>query len=88
MTEKVRRLLNASFDEDTRAEAEQLLSSCQADDRSQEERLHLALIKLSHNDLRKLSHLVEAAQQDVRDILYWAEYPESSEPNGGDQPHA
>jgi Tfp pilus assembly protein PilF len=88
VTNKVRRLMNANFDEPTRPEAERLLEQCRHDDRSQQERLQLAIIKLSHNDIRKLAHLVEDALNDPRDILYWAEYPDPSDLLGGDQPRA
>ena len=88
MTDKVQRLLNASFDETARCEAERLLHQCQDDERTQEERLQLALIKLSRGDLRKLGHLVEDALKDPRDILYWAEYPDPSDLLDGDQPRA
>ena len=88
MTDKVRRLLNTSFDETARSEAERLLGQCQDEERTQQERLQLALIKLSRGDLRKLGHLLEDALKDPRDILYWAEYPDPSDFLDGDQPHA
>lgn len=88
MTDKVRRLLKTSFDEDIREDARRLLEQCQSEERLQEERLQLALIKLSHGDLGKLGHLVEDALKDPRDILYWAEYPDPSDLLGGEQPHA
>ena len=38
------------------------------------ERVHMGMLKLSEGDLSKLRHYVGQAQQDFRDILYWAEY--------------
>ena len=39
------------------------------------ERVQLATLKLSEGRLDRLRHFVEAAIQDYRDVLAWAEYP-------------
>jgi hypothetical protein len=39
------------------------------------ERVQLATLKLSEGRLDRLRHYVEAAIQDYRDVLAWAEYP-------------
>ena len=39
------------------------------------ERVRLATLKLSEGHLDRLQHFVEAAVQDHRDVLAWAEYP-------------
>jgi len=44
------------------------------------ERVQRAILTLSKGDLDLLRHHVEVAQQDYRDVLYWAEYP----PDPGD----
>ena len=38
-------------------------------------RVHLAVLKLSGGDTEKVAEYVEAARQDYRDVLAWAEYP-------------
>lgn len=49
-------------------------------------RVQLAILKLSEGDENKLLHFVEAARQDYRDVLYWAETPDSGE-RSGESPH-
>jgi hypothetical protein len=39
-------------------------------------RVHLAILKLSEGDPKKLFSYIEAARGDYRDVLAWAEYPE------------
>ena len=39
-------------------------------------RVHLAILKLSEGDPKKLLSYLEAARGDYRDVLAWAEYPE------------
>jgi len=39
-------------------------------------RVRLAVIKLAGADFALLTHYVEVACQDYRDVLAWAEYPE------------
>ncbi len=46
------------------------------------ERVQMAILTLSQGHEDKLLQLVEAAKQDYRDVLYWAEYPEPSESDG------
>lgn len=46
------------------------------------ERVQLAILKLSEGDENKLLHFVEAARQDYRDVLHWAESPDESGPDG------
>ena len=41
-----------------------------------EERVQLALIKLSDGNVDKLREFIEVAKIDWRDVLAWAEYPE------------
>ena len=41
------------------------------------ERVQQAILTLSAGDVGKLSHNVEVALQDYREVLYWAEYPPS-----------
>ncbi len=38
------------------------------------ERVQMAILKLSGGDLEKLRHYLKRAQDDFRDVLYWAEY--------------
>lgn len=46
------------------------------------ERVQLAILALSQGNEDKLLHFVEAAKQDYRDVLYWAEYPQPSAQDG------
>jgi hypothetical protein len=41
-------------------------------------RVHRAVLALSGGKLADLEARVDAANQDYRDVLYWAEYPEES----------
>ncbi|MFO0706618.1 MAG: DUF1851 domain-containing protein [Nitrospira sp.] len=42
------------------------------------ERVQMAILALSQGNEDKLLRFVEAAKQDYRDVLYWAEYPQPS----------
>lgn len=46
------------------------------------EGVHLAILALSQGNEDKLLQFVEAAKQDYRDVLYWAEYPQPSVQDG------
>lgn len=46
------------------------------------ERVQMAILTLSQGQEDKLLQFVEAAKQDYRDVLYWAEYPQPSESDG------
>jgi hypothetical protein len=37
------------------------------------ERVQVAIVILSHGDLGRLAHFVDAARMDYRDVLYWSE---------------
>ena len=43
-------------------------------------RVHRAVLALSGGKLADLNAMVDAANADYRDVLYWAEYPEESTP--------
>ena len=49
---------------------------------SERERVQMAILALSQGNEDKLLQFVEAAKQDYRDVLYWAEYPQPSEQDG------
>ena len=44
----------------------------------EQERVQLAVLKLSGGDIERLRHGLDVARQDYRDVLYWAEYAEHS----------
>lgn len=46
------------------------------------ERVQMAILSLSQGSEDKLLQFVEAAKQDYRDVLYWAEYPQPSAQDG------
>lgn len=41
------------------------------------DRVRRGILKLSEGKIELLAHYSECALQDYRDILYWAEYPDS-----------
>ena len=57
------------------AESETVISEFERNGIS-EERVQLALIKLSDGNVDKLREFIEVAKIDWRDVLAWAEYPE------------
>lgn len=69
------RRLHACFSEESRHEARDLLEEAAYDDR-----VTRAIIYLSEGDLARLTHFVEQARLDRRDVLYWAEYDENDQP--------
>ncbi len=48
-------------------------------------RVHRAVLALSGGKLADLEAMIDAANQDYRDVLYWAEYPEESTPGTQEQ---
>ena len=42
------------------------------------DRVHLAILALSHGNEEKLREYIEVAKRDYRDVLFWAEYPEEA----------
>ena len=52
------------------------------DHERERERVQMAILALSQGREDQLLHFVEAAKQDYRDVLYWAEYPQPSEQDG------
>jgi hypothetical protein len=42
----------------------------------EQDRVRLAILKLSGGDLAESLRMVSAAKRDYRDVLMWAEYPE------------
>ena len=55
-----------------------LLTYGTASGEQEQERVRLALIKLSGGDLNELATLAVAATRDYRDVLMWAEFPEEA----------
>lgn len=45
---------------------------------NERERVQLAILKLSDGDEGELLHFVEAAKQDYRDVLFWADHSQES----------
>ena len=50
------------------------------------ERVQLAVLALSEGDPARLAGLVEAARQDWRDVVAWAEYPDEMRRGSGGSP--
>ena len=56
------------------------------EDRDGVTRVQRAVIALSGSDIELVRHYVDAAQQDFRDVLFWAEHPpERDEPRTFDE---
>ena len=55
---------------------EQVLAILDLYDDREGERMKIAILKLSKGQLEGLHHYVQAAKDDYRDVLAWAEYPE------------
>jgi hypothetical protein len=53
----------------------QVLDNYGRPDEPERERVQLAVVKLSEGHMSMLQHYIEAARQDYRDVLYWAENP-------------
>jgi hypothetical protein len=60
----------------TNPEAEVLLEELFAYTGAEQERVQLAVLKLSDGNPDKLRQNIQAAKIDYRDVLAWAEYPE------------
>jgi len=70
VTEKVAQL----FADDDRTEVMELLAAYGEQSHEREpERVRLAILKLSGGDEAEVRRLVEAARQDYRDVLWWAD---------------
>jgi hypothetical protein len=71
------RKLRALFpEEEQRAEVLATLETYGVEKHEQEpDRVRLAVLKLSGEDLQQIQRYTEFAKQDFRDILTWAEYP-------------
>lgn len=73
----VKRAVEASFPAERHAAVLKLLRSGYTR-RNERCRVQLAVLVLADGDLTELQRLVKAANEDYRDLLYWAEYPEES----------
>ena len=63
-----------------RQRARELLATYGLEDHERErDRVHLAILKLSEGSTDKLHEIVQAAKNDYRDVLMWAEYPEEGQ---------
>jgi hypothetical protein len=76
--ELIRQLVERLFKPPERAAALALLEQYGAD-ASEPLRVHVALLKLCEGRLPQLEYYVGQAQEDYRDVLAWAEYPEELE---------
>ena len=70
----VKRRLKQLFPPEERDRAADLLRRYKGDTPGGRKRVHLAILKLSEGDLKKLAYGVERALLDYRDVLYAAEY--------------
>ena len=71
--------VRASFPRERRTRVLELLDAYGlAAHERERERVQLAILKLSEGNEEKLRDLVDVAQRDYRDVLFWAEYPEEA----------
>lgn len=68
-------LVEKHFAPGARAEVSRLLAEYAGPER---ERVQTGIVTLAVRDKKQVGELVECAQRDYRDILFWAEYPEES----------
>ena len=74
--EDVRRAVSAAFPEADRPAALVALRGYTM--RRESSRVRLAILVLADGDVAEVERLVTAANEDYRDLLYWAEYPVES----------
>lgn len=61
-----------------RKEAESMLSTYGSEEYHLDKfRVRSAILKLSENDLTRVHHYLEQSLSDYRDVICWAEYPQS-----------
>lgn len=73
MTDLVDSMFPASLRDAVRAELARY-----PDDRKEPERVRQAILVLSGGSLEQVKCFVDAALEDYRDVLFWAEYPDES----------
>ena len=75
MSEILNKKIRQAFpDTDPKIILDELNRYGQEDYETGQERVYLAILKLSEGSLEKLKHGVAAAKEDPRDVLAWAEY--------------
>ena len=74
--EDVQRAVAAAFPAAERPAALAALKGYRA--RREPDRVRLAILALADGELAEVQRLLGAANEDYRDVLYWAEYPEES----------
>ncbi len=67
--------IESDFDSLVQAEITELLSYY---DGNEQERVQLDILRLAKGSREEVSVLVDEANKDYRNIIYWAEYPEES----------
>jgi hypothetical protein len=72
--EDVERIVNRDFDPHQCADAFSLLKNAHF----QDPRIEMAILKLASGNISLLSHNIETARNDYRDVLAAAEYPDYS----------
>ncbi len=71
--EDVERVVRRDFPPSQHAEVLRILDGYQS---NEPHRVHLAVLKLADSDLRKVRQWVDEANEDFRDVIVPAEYPE------------
>ena len=68
--------IKADFDSSIQAEIAEILSFYNG---NEQERVQIDILHLANGNRDEVYFLVEAANKDYRDIIYWAEYAEESQ---------
>ena len=71
LPEDIARRVNSEFAQPDRAP---VVLALEAYDGPEPDRVRRCILHLASGALEKVSHFVEAASADYRDVIYWAEY--------------
>ena len=74
--EVVKRAVDSEFPESERSSVMTALRGYRW--KYEQQRVRLAILVLAYGKLSEVERLVAAANEDYRDLLYWAEYPVES----------
>jgi len=72
--EQVQSAINSSFEPEHRGTALDILTRTNGFG----SRTRIAILALANGSIRELERLADAANEDSRNILYWAEFPEAA----------
>ena len=65
-----------------------LTGYCSDNSDSAQNRVRMAALRLAEGNIERLRHFVECANEDYRDVLAWAEYPNAMRGPAGSAPNS